>query len=179
MHTAEKNIHDLPPDLWQKQHDGCHQWSTMFILPQHLNSPLAFCGVRFAQSLVLFCVLLIIVCIFVLFFFYHNIVCPWLIYGFRLHLWYFLKHFSHFVWMVELFRHNSVLKNIKYAIQVFNLFYNQKTNEALVIFNLFYKQKTNKALVIIPRMLSGMHSSFSNVNVFSFFWFSHSSVKCN
>jgi hypothetical protein len=40
----------------------------MFILPQHLNSPLAFCGVRFAQSLVLFCVLLIIVCIFVLFF---------------------------------------------------------------------------------------------------------------
>jgi hypothetical protein len=45
--------------------------------------------------------------------------------------------------MVELFRHNSVLKNIKNVIQVFNL---------------FYKLKTNEALVILPRMLHGMHS---------------------
>jgi hypothetical protein len=34
----------------------------MYILPEHLNSPLAFGGVCFAQSLVLFCILLIIAC---------------------------------------------------------------------------------------------------------------------
>ena len=52
--------------------------------------------------------------------------------------------------MVELFRHNSVLKNIKNTIQVFNL---------------FYKQKTKEALVILLRMLSAMHSSFSRITV--------------
>ena len=60
----------------------------LLTLPEHLSSPPVFSGVRFTRSLVL-CVCFVDRCLsFCPFTFGHCVVCPSLIYGFWLPLWY-------------------------------------------------------------------------------------------
>ena len=60
----------------------------LFTLPEHLSSPTVFSGVRVTRSLLLYVCFVDRCLSFCTFSFGHCVVCPFLIYGFCLPLWY-------------------------------------------------------------------------------------------